>query len=233
MPAEPIVAVSHLTFRYGTRTALDDLSLDVAPGEIFGFLGPNGSGKTTLFRLLSTLVPAPPVGTVRMFGRDVATDTGRGPPANRRRVPVAQHRPPVDGGREPPLPRASSTVWAVASWTTASRPTWPGSGLGDRAGDRTDTFSGGMRRRVELAKGLLNHPALLLLDEPSTGLDPSARIDLWRALAEVRDAGVTVLVTTHLMDEADRCDRLADDGRWPAGGLRRAGVAQGVGSAAT
>ena len=204
---DPIVSVSNLTFRYGQRTALDGLSLDVLPGEIFGFLGPNGSGKTTLFRLLSTLVPAP-AGTVRMFGRDLATSTAD----VRRRIGVVFQSPSIDrqltaaenlrhhghlyglGGRELE-DRISANLARV--------------GLIDRRDDRTDTFSGGMRRRVELAKGLLNHPDVLLLDEPSTGLDPAARIDLWRALADVRAAGVTVLVTTHLMDEADRCTRLA------------------------
>ena len=205
--ADPIVSVSHLTYRYGTRTALDDLSLAVNAGEIFGFLGPNGSGKTTLFRVLATLTAAP-AGTVRLFGRDVATDTMD----VRRRIGVVFQSPSIDrqltaaenlrhhghlyglGGRELE-DRIAANLARV--------------GLGDRAHERTGTFSGGMRRRVELAKGLLNHPDVLLLDEPSTGLDPAARIDLWRALADVRDAGVTVLVTTHLMDEADRCDRLA------------------------
>ena len=204
---DPIVAVSHLTYRYGPRTALDDLSLAVAPGEIFGFLGPNGSGKTTLFHILSTLLAAP-AGAVRMFGRDVATDTAE----VRRRIGVVFQSPSIDrqltatenlrhhghlyglGGRDLE-DRIAANLARV--------------GLGDRAGERTEAFSGGMRRRVELAKGLLNHPDVLLLDEPSTGLDPAARIDLWRTLAGVRDAGVTVLVTTHLMDEADRCDRLA------------------------
>ncbi len=204
---DPIVSVSHLTYRYGDRTALADLSLDVAAGEIFGFLGPNGSGKTTLFRLLSTLVPAP-AGTVQMFGRDVAehaTDV-------RRRLGVVFQSPSIDRQLTAAENlRHHGHLYGLAGRDLEDRiaANLARVGLSDRSADRTGTFSGGMRRRVELAKGLLNHPDVLLLDEPSTGLDPAARIDLWRALADVRAAGVTVLVTTHLMDEADRCDRLA------------------------
>ena len=204
---EPIVSVAHLTFRYGDRTALDDLSLDVNPGEVFGFLGPNGSGKTTLFRILSTLIPAP-AGSVRMFGRDVATDVAE----VRRRIGVVFQSPSIDRQLTAAENlRHHGHLYGLHGRDLEDRiaANLARVGLIDRADDRTDTFSGGMRRRVELAKGLLNHPDVLLLDEPSTGLDPSARIDLWRALADVRDAGVTVLVTTHLMDEADRCDRLA------------------------
>ena len=204
---DPIVSVSHLTFRYGERVALNDLSLDVAAGEIFGFLGPNGSGKTTLFRILSTLVPAP-AGTVRMFGRDASTDTAE----VRRRIGVVFQSPSIDRQLTAAENlRHHGHLYGLHGRDLEDRiaANLARVGLTDRADDRTDTFSGGMRRRVELAKGLLNHPDVLLLDEPSTGLDPAARIELWRALAEVRDAGVTVLVTTHLMDEGDRCDRLA------------------------
>ena len=204
---DPIVAVSHLTYRYGDRTALDDLSLAVNAGEIFGFLGPNGSGKTTLFRILSTLTAAP-AGTVRMFGRDVATDTAE----VRRRIGVVFQSPSLDKQLTAAENlRHHGHLYGLAGRDLEDRiaANLARVGLGDRATERTGTFSGGMRRRVELAKGLLNHPDVLLLDEPSTGLDPAARIDLWRALADVRAAGVTVLVTTHLMDEADKCDRLA------------------------
>jgi ABC-2 type transport system ATP-binding protein len=205
--ADPIVAVSNLTFRYGSRTALDDLSLDVAPGEIFGFLGPNGSGKTTLFRILSTLVPAPDK-TVRMFGLDVNEDTAE----VRRRIGVVFQSPSIDRQLTAAENlRCHGYLYGLSGRDLEDRiaANLARVGLSDRAHDRTGTFSGGMRRRVELAKGLLNHPDVLLLDEPSTGLDPAARIDLWRALADVREAGVTVLVTTHLMDEGDKCDRLA------------------------
>lgn len=207
MSGSPIVQLSHLNHSYGQRRALDDLSLDVHTGEIFGFLGPNGSGKTTLFRILSTLIPAP-AGCVHLFGLDAATQFAD----IRRRIGVVFQSPSLDvqltamenlrchgqlygiHGRD--LTERCETLLAKV-------------GLSDRAGERVQGFSGGMRRRVELAKGLLNRPQILLLDEPSTGLDPGARIDLWQMLKGVQADGVTVLLTTHLMDEADRCNRLA------------------------
>jgi ABC-2 type transport system ATP-binding protein len=205
---EPVVEITNLTFAYGDRIALNDLSLSIAPGEIFGFLGPNGSGKTTLFRILSTLVNAPS-GTVRILGFDPATQRDE----IRSRIGVVFQSPSLDkqltaeenlthqghlyGLRGADLRhRVSQALDSVA--------------LGDRAKNLVGTFSGGMRRRVEVAKGLLHRPQLLLLDEPSTGLDPSARIDLWRNLRQInQESGVTVLVTTHLMEEAERCSRLA------------------------
>ena len=206
--ADPVVQISSLTFSYGDRVALSDLSLSVNPGEIFGFLGPNGSGKTTLFRLLSTLVDAPP-GTIRILGFDPTTQRDE----IRSRIGVVFQSPSLDkqltaeenlthqghlyGLHGADLKRRVSDALAAVA-------------LGDRARDLVGTFSGGMRRRVEVAKGLLHHPKLLLLDEPSTGLDPSARIDLWRNLRQINEqSGVTVLVTTHLMEEAERCSRLA------------------------
>jgi ABC-2 type transport system ATP-binding protein len=204
---EPIVQINHLTHSYGERVAVNDLSLQVNRGEIFGFLGPNGSGKTTLFRILSTLIPAPP-GAVKMFGLDAAEAMN----AIRNRIGVVFQSPSLDKqltaaenlrhhghlygihGRE--LDERMQTLLQRVD-------------LLDRKDERVEGFSGGMRRRVELAKGLLNRPEILLLDEPSTGLDPGARIDLWRMLRDIQASGVTILVTTHLMDEADRCSRLA------------------------
>jgi ABC-2 type transport system ATP-binding protein len=205
---DPIVQIQSLTFSYGQRVALNDLSLSVNSGEIFGFLGPNGSGKTTLFRLLATLVDAPP-GAIRILGFDPRTQRDE----IRSRIGVVFQSPSLDkqltaeenlihqghlyGLRGAELKKRVAE--ALASVT-----------LGDRARDLVGTFSGGMRRRVEVAKGLLHHPRLLLLDEPSTGLDPSARIDLWRNLRQINEQqGVTVMVTTHLMEEAERCSRLA------------------------
>jgi ABC-2 type transport system ATP-binding protein len=205
---EPIVSVSHLSHRYDDRLALDDLSLAIAPGEMFGFLGPNGSGKTTLFRILSTLIPVAP-GHVRICGFDAA----EGRDAIRRQIGVVFQSPSLDkqltaaenlmhqghlyGLRGADLRRRVSEALSAL-------------GLGDRADERVERFSGGMRRRVEVAKGLLHHPRVLLMDEPSTGLDPAARIDMWRHLREINQRhGVTILVTTHLMEEAERCSRLA------------------------
>jgi ABC-2 type transport system ATP-binding protein len=209
----PAVEVTNLSHAYaGGRAALDGLSVSVGAGEIFGVLGPNGSGKTTLFRILSTLIPTGP-GRARILGLDVATDRA----AVRRRIGVVFQSPALDrqltaaenlthqghlyGLRGADLARrVGAALESVA--------------LGDRARERVGTFSGGMRRRVELAKGLLHRPPVLLMDEPSTGIDPAARIDLWRQLRAASGAaggaaGVTVLLTTHLMEEAEHCDRLA------------------------
>ena len=209
----PVVQVTNLSHAYGDRLALDGLSLSVEAGEVFGLLGPNGSGKTTLFRILSTLLPAAP-GTASILGMDVAAERD----AVRRRIGVVFQSPSLDkqltaaenlthqghlyGLRGPELARRVSAALASV-------------GLGERSRERVGTFSGGMRRRVELAKGLLHRPPVLLMDEPSTGLDPAARIDLWRQLRAISAAGVTVLLTTHLMEEAEHCTRLAvlDRGR--------------------
>jgi ABC-2 type transport system ATP-binding protein len=189
------------------RPALDHVSLSIKPGEIFGILGPNGSGKTTLFRVLSTLL-TPTSGTIRVFGHDVHTDPDR----VRQHLGVVFQMASLDdhlsayenlltqghlyGLRGQPLQQRIDHLLTTFD-------------LQARRDDWTGQFSGGMRRRVELAKALLHQPGLLVLDEPSTGLDPSARIDLWRQLTDLRAKGVTVALTTHLMDEADRCDRLA------------------------
>ncbi len=204
---DPIVSVSHLTYAYGDRVAVDDLSLSVNRGEIFGFLGPNGSGKTTLFRILSTLIPAP-VDTVKRFGLDAVT----GMTDIRRRIGVVFQSPSLDRQLTAVENlRHHGHLYGLggADLEDRIRTQLARLGLSDRAGERVGGFSGGMRRRVELAKGLLNRPQLLLLDEPSTGLDPGARIDLWEALHQIQAEGVTILLTTHLMDEADRCTRLA------------------------
>jgi ABC-2 type transport system ATP-binding protein len=205
---DPIIDIQHLTHRYGERVALDDLSLQIGAGEVYGFLGPNGSGKTTLFRILSTLISVEP-GHVKMFGLDAAE--GRDP--IRRQIGVVFQSPSLDKqltaaenlthqGHLYGLRGADLRGRVEQALATV--------GLGERAGERVESFSGGMRRRVEVAKGLLHRPRVLLLDEPSTGLDPAARIDMWRHLREINQRdGVTVLVTTHLMEEAERCGRLA------------------------
>ena len=204
---DSIVSISNLTHAYGDRVALNDLSLDVHRGEIFGFLGPNGSGKTTLFRILSTLIP-PPINTVKLFGKDAAGDLN----FIRQRIGVVFQSPSLDKQltAEENL-RHHGHLYGLQGTNLENRIQiqLKKVGLLDRAKERVGGFSGGLRRRVELAKGLLNQPEILLLDEPSTGLDPSARIDLWKSLVEIQAGGVTILLTTHLMDEADRCSRLA------------------------
>lgn len=205
---ESIIEIRNLTFSYGDRRALDDLSLAVDRGEIFGFLGPNGSGKTTLFRILSTLVAARS-GTVTMLGLDPSKKRD----AIRSRIGVVFQSPSLDKQltAEENLThqghlyglRGSDLKHRVHEALEAV-------GLNERSKELVGQFSGGMRRRVEVAKGLLHGPEVLLLDEPSTGLDPAARIDLWRHLRLINQRdGVTVLLTTHLMEEADRCSRLA------------------------
>ncbi len=202
------ISLRAITHRYGDRLALDGVSFDVRPAEIFGLLGPNGSGKTSMFRILSTLM-LPSGGGANIMGADVAT----APNVVRRNIGVVFQAQSVDVKLSAAENlRHQGHLYGISGRTLTARVTEMLSrvGLGDRASERVETFSGGMQRRVELAKGLLHRPSVLLLDEPTTGLDPGARRDLWKYLAQLRDSeGVTVLVTTHLMEEAERCDRLA------------------------
>jgi ABC-2 type transport system ATP-binding protein len=216
----PIITIDNLTHRYAAdRIALDAISLDVNEGEIFGFLGPNGSGKTTLFRILSTLVP-PQSGRVTVLGHDLAASRD----AFRREIGVVFQSPSLDKQltAEENL-RHHGHLYGLrgAELRTRIDAMLPRFGLADRRHELVKNFSGGLKRRVELAKGLLTSPRILLMDEPSTGLDPTARIEMWRSLTETRQRdNVTILFTTHLMDEGDRCDRLAimDRGRIVAAG---------------
>ncbi len=206
-PAAPVIEVEGLKHRYGTREALRGLDFTVEPGEIFGVLGPNGGGKSTLFRILSTMI-TPSEGRVRLFGRDPARDLT----AARRSLGVVFQSPSLDpmlNARENLLHQGH--LYGIRGRTLARRmdELLARSGLTDRARERVSLFSGGMRRRLEIAKALLHGPRLLILDEPSTGLDPGARRDMWVHLRGLRDAGVSIIFTTHLMDEAEVCDRLA------------------------
>jgi ABC-2 type transport system ATP-binding protein len=206
--AIPVISVQNLLHRYDSRTALDDVSFDVRPAELFGLLGPNGSGKTTLFRILSTLM-IPTAGRALIMGFDAAKDAA----ALRRQIGVVFQAQSVDEKLS-----AYENLWHQGHLyglhgsvlKTRIREILGRVGLADRMKELVETFSGGMARRVELAKGLLHHPSVLLLDEPTTGLDPGARRDLWQYLQILRDQErVSVIVTTHLMEEAERCDRLA------------------------
>ena len=209
----PALTVDAVSFTYGSRHALDGVTFAVQAGEIFGLLGPNGGGKTTLFRLIATLVP-PQQGTLRLWDVDLARD----PAAARRKLGVTFQSPSVDGKltvRENLVHQGQLYGMHGAALAAVIEQNLTALGLADRRHDRVDTLSGGLRRRVELAKTLLHAPQFLLLDEPSTGLDPGARRDLWEVLFRLRETGTTVLVTTHLMEEAEHCDRLAilDHGR--------------------
>jgi ABC-2 type transport system ATP-binding protein len=206
--ATPVISVQNVVHKYESRTALNGVSFDVRPAELFGLLGPNGSGKTTLFRILSTLM-VPTAGKAIVMGFDAAED----PAEVRRQIGVVFQAQSVD-----PKLTAYENLWHQghlygirgAALKTRVQEILSRVGLADRAKEQVGTFSGGMQRRIELAKGLLHHPGVLLLDEPTTGLDPGARIDLWQYLQILRDEEhVSVLVTTHLMEEAARCDRLA------------------------
>jgi ABC-2 type transport system ATP-binding protein len=206
--SEAVISVENLVHRYENRTALNGVSFDVRPAELFGLLGPNGSGKTTLFRILSTLM-IPSAGRATIMGCDAAQDPAR----LRRQIGVVFQAQSIDLKltayenlwHQGHLYGLRGTVLKNRIQEILSRV-----GLADRAKELVETFSGGMQRRIELAKGLLHHPAVLLLDEPTTGLDPGARRDLWQYLQILRDEErVSVLVTTHLMEEAERCDRLA------------------------
>ncbi|WP_417392458.1 ATP-binding cassette domain-containing protein [Gimesia sp.] len=201
------IRVSDISHRYGERLALNHLSFDVRPAEIFGLLGPNGGGKTTLFRLLSTLLPLQS-GNATIAGLDLATQARE----IRTLIGVTFQSPSLDG---------KLTVWenlkhqahlyGISGGQLRERiaSVLQHLGLTDRKQDLAESLSGGLKRRVEIAKGLLHSPQVLLLDEPSTGLDPGARHDLWKYLKQLqREQGVTILITTHLMEEAENCDRL-------------------------
>ena len=216
-----------LNHRYGDRQVLQSVSFDVAPGESFGLLGPNGGGKTTFFRIAATLL-TPINGTVRVFGHDVATN----PDAVRRCIGMTFQSPALDdrlrvvenlyyhghlyGLYGKSLNQRIDEVLSLVNLT-------------DRASDLVSTLSGGLQRRVELAKTLLTKPLLLLLDEPSNGLDPGARHEVWEHLRHLRQTeSTTIIVATHLMDEAAQCDRVGifHKGRLVASGTPEALVSE-------
>ncbi len=208
MSDSPAVRVEGLTHRYGERVALDSVEFEVKRQGIFGFLGPNGGGKTTLFSILSTLLPIQR-GCASALGFDVDRQSRE----YREQIGVAFQSPSLDRrltvlenlAHQGELYGLTGRRLREVADTLLQR-----FDLTDRKTDIVDTLSGGLKRRVELAKCLMHRPALLLLDEPSTGLDPGARHDLWANLERLRaDDGVTVVLTTHLMEEAERCDELA------------------------
>ena len=214
MPDDPIVELRSLTHRYGSRVALDDVSFDVPQATLFALLGPNGGGKTTLFRILATLL-TPTSGGGNIVGADILHQRDR----VRESIGVVFQKPSLDVHltvmenlqHQGHLYGLFGETLKRKSMTLLDR-----FGLADRAGDRVKTLSGGSQRRVELAKALLHEPRVLILDEPSTGLDPAARFALMDHLNELRRRdGVTALITTHLMDEAQRYDQVGilDRGR--------------------
>ena len=206
--APPAVDVTHVGHCYGERRALNDVTFDVRSGEIFGLLGPNGGGKTTLFRIVSTLM-LPAEGTVRVFGADVVAD----PAGARRSMGVVFQSPALDARLTVVENlRHQGHLYGLhgGDLSARMRDALGRVGLDDRRREMVGRLSGGLERRAELAKALLHRPPLLILDEPSTGLDPAARREVWQHLQTLRERdGTTIVLTTHLMDEGASCDRVA------------------------
>jgi daunorubicin resistance ABC transporter ATP-binding subunit len=208
MPDQPAIEVAGLTKRFGDVVALDGVDLRVAPGTVYGLLGPNGAGKTTTVRVLTTII-RPDAGTARVLGLDVTRDADR----VRASIGLAGQYAAVDEsltGRE--------NLRLVGQLAHRPRPEVRARteellerfGLA-HAGDRTlKTYSGGMRRRLDLAASLVHRPPVLFLDEPTTGLDPKSRSDLWQVIRELVADGTTLLLTTQYLEEADQlADRIA------------------------
>jgi ABC-2 type transport system ATP-binding protein len=202
-----LISVENITHQYDSRVALSNVSFQVAPGEIFGLLGPNGGGKSTVFRILSTMM-VPTSGRAMVAGVDVA----RQPAEVRRRIGVVFQTQSLDKALTvEENVRSQGHLHGLSGKPLQERMQHVMKRLGilDRRNDLVEKLSGGLKRRVEIAKALLHHPVVLLMDEASTGLDPSARRELWQYIEELREReGVTILLTTHILDEADRCDRL-------------------------
>ena len=203
-----VIEVRDLVKKYGDIEAVRGIDLDVEQGEVFGFLGPNGAGKTTTISILCTLL-RPTAGTARVAGIDVADD----PAAVRSRIGLVFQDPSLDDqltarenlelhGRIYGVPGALRRQRIAELLRVVE--------LSDRAASLVKTFSGGMKRRLEIARGVLHHPQILFLDEPTLGLDPQTRKHIWDYLEQLRRReGVTLFMTTHYMDEAEFCDRIA------------------------
>jgi ABC-2 type transport system ATP-binding protein len=210
----PAVEVDGLTKRFGDVEAVRGIDLSVRPGEIFGFLGPNGAGKSTTINMLCTLL-RPSGGTARVAGHDVVAERD----SVRRNIGLVFQDPTLDGylSGEQNL-RFHAELYGVPRSVTAARirQVLEMVGLWDRRGDRVQTFSGGMKRRLEIARGLLHSPRVLFLDEPTVGLDPQTRASIWEYIRRLQAAEeITIFMTTHYMDEAEFCERIAimDSGR--------------------
>jgi lipooligosaccharide transport system ATP-binding protein len=227
MSTAPLITARGLVKRFGEFTAVDGIDVDVMPGESFGFLGPNGAGKSSTMRMIGCVSPVTE-GELRIFGLDPAVD-GR---QIRARIGVVPQQDQLDVeltveenlliyGRYFDISRAECRRRAAELLDFVQ--------LTERADSQVDPLSGGMKRRVTIARSLINEPQLLLLDEPTTGLDPQARHVLWDRLYRLKQRGVTLVLTTHYMDEAEQlCDRLVvmDNGRIVAEGSPRSLIDQ-------
>ncbi|HET9188271.1 MAG TPA: ABC transporter ATP-binding protein [Acidothermaceae bacterium] len=219
---EPLIHARGLVKRFGDFVAVDGIDLDVMPGEAFGFLGPNGAGKSSTMRMIGCVSP-PSEGTLRILGLDPRTQG----PRIRAKLGVVPQLDTLDleltvrenlliYGRYFGLPRAVARERGDQLLDFVQ--------LLDRADDTVEPLSGGMKRRLTIARSLINEPQLLLLDEPTTGLDPQARHVVWDRLFRLKQQGVTLVLTTHYMDEAEQlCDRLVvmDKGKFAAEGSPR------------
>jgi lipooligosaccharide transport system ATP-binding protein len=219
---KPVISARGLTKRFDGQRAVNGISFDIYPGRCFGFVGPNGAGKTTTLRMAMGLTP-PSGGTLSVFGLPV---TGNAPAIRARVgiVPQADNLDP-DFTVEENL-QIYASYFGLARGQVASRieGLLEFVSLTDRRAAKTDTLSGGMRRRLTIARALINDPELVVLDEPTTGLDPQARHVIWGRLGELKARGKTLLLTTHYMEEAERlCDELVimDQGRILAQGSPR------------
>jgi ABC-2 type transport system ATP-binding protein len=202
---EPAIDVRGLTKRFGQRTVVDAVSIQVQRGEICGFLGPNGSGKTTTIRMLCGLLE-PDGGEGRCLGHDIRTDA--------RQIKLRVGYMTQRFGLYDDLSIAENLDFVARAYGMAGRPalvqhTLDRLGLATRRTQLAGTLSGGWKQRLALAACMLHQPELLLLDEPTAGVDPKARRDFWQQIHELAAEGLTVLVSTHYMDEAERCHRLA------------------------
>jgi len=218
----PVIRARALTKRFGEFEAVRGIDIDVRPGESFGFLGPNGAGKSSTMRMIAGVSPVTS-GTLEIFGLDPSTHGSE----IRDRLGVVPQADNLDGeltlldnlivyGRYFDIPRAECVTRAKELLEFVQ--------LSDRSSGRVDSLSGGMKRRLTIARGLMNRPEMFLLDEPTTGLDPQARHILWDRLYRLKQQGVTLVLTTHYMDEAEQlCDRLVvmDAGRIVAEGSPR------------
>ena len=205
MTSAPAIDVHGLTKRYGERTVVDGLTMQVARGEIFGFLGPNGSGKTTTIRMMCGLL-TPDGGEGHTLGLDVVRQSGE----IKKRVGYMTQRFGLyeDLSIQENL-EFVARVYGVAPRAARVLAAIERLGLQARAGQLAGRLSGGWKQRLALAACMLHNPELLLLDEPTAGVDPGARRDFWNRIHELAAEGITVLVSTHYMDEAERCHRLA------------------------
>ena len=222
MSDSPVILAHSLVKRFGSFEAVKGIDLEVSPGESFGFLGPNGAGKSSTMRMIAGVSPVTE-GVLRIFGLDPAVAGS----AIRNRLGVVPQADNLDGeltpldnlviyGRYFDIPRSECVERARELLEFVQ--------LTDRSGGRVDALSGGMKRRLTIARGLMNRPEMFLLDEPTTGLDPQARHILWDRLYRLKQQGVTLVLTTHYMDEAEQlCDRLVvmDAGRIVAEGSPR------------